>query len=153
MNLSARCALNKFLLSISVEAASYWLDLVCLFVYLFLIALFCAIWLLFVCSIIFCTINSKSFKFACLFFSPEISCQDEGSNQYFEGATWSVGKCIDCRCAQGTISCSRKIILASFLLFTQKLQLANEITFTEDCNQTECNVAKYIKRNKGICHG
>ena len=87
------------------------------------------------------------------FFPPEITCQDEDSNQYFEGATWSVGKCIDCRCVQGTIYCSRKVVLASFLLFTQKLQVANEVTFTEYCNQTECNVATYIKRNKGICHG
>ncbi|XP_020603383.1 uncharacterized protein LOC110042360 [Orbicella faveolata] len=41
--------------------------------------------------------------------SSEKTCQDEDSNQYFEGATWSVGKCIECRCVQCKIQCSRKL--------------------------------------------
>jgi len=85
--------------------------------------------------------------------SPEITCQDEDSNQYFEGATWSTGKCIECRCVQGKIQCSRKLILTSFLLFTQTTQNAGETSFTEDCNQLECNVATYMKINNGICRG
>lgn len=87
-------------------------------------------------------------------FSPEKACQDEASNWYFEGATWSVGKCIECRCVQRKIHCSRKLVLASFQLFDRKIRKDDEITFTEDCNQTElCNVASYLKRNNGICHG
>lgn len=85
--------------------------------------------------------------------SPEITCQDEDSNQYFEGATWSVGKCIECSCVQGKIHCSRKLVFTSFLIFTQKIKKASENTFTEDCNQTECNVAIYMTRNNGVCHG
>ena len=86
-------------------------------------------------------------------YSPEITCQDEDSNQYFEGATWSIGKCIECRCVQGNIHCSRKLVLTSFQLFTQTIQKASETAFTEDCNQMECNVATYMKENNGICRG
>jgi len=95
----------------------------------------------------------EKFSIYLFLFSPEITCQDEDSNQYFEGATWSVGKCMECKCVQGKIQCSRKLVLASFLLFTQTIQNASEITFTEDCNQMECNVATYMKRNNGVCHG
>ncbi|XP_020631307.1 uncharacterized protein LOC110068269 [Orbicella faveolata] len=59
---------------------------------------------------------------------------------------------MECKCVQGKIQCSRKLVLASFLLFTQTIQKASEITFTEDCNQMECNVATYMKRNHGVCH-
>ncbi len=84
---------------------------------------------------------------------PEVTCQDEDSVQYFEGATWSVGKCVQCSCIQGRIHCSRKIAMASFLLFTPKSQIGNKITFTEHCNQSDCNVANFKKMNYGVCHG
>ncbi|KAL9982816.1 hypothetical protein ACROYT_G004923 [Oculina patagonica] len=84
--------------------------------------------------------------------SSEVTCQDEDSIQYFEGAKWSVGKCMQCRCSQGKIHCSRKLVLASFLVFTNNIQLASEITFTEHCDQGECNVANFMKRNNGVCH-
>ena len=85
--------------------------------------------------------------------SPEVTCQDEDSVQYFEGATWSVGKCIECRCKQGKIRCSRKVTLATFLHLTHEIKLASENTFTEHCNQAECNVANFMKRNNGVCDG
>ena len=84
---------------------------------------------------------------------PEVTCQDENSIQYFEGATWSVGKCMQCSCKQGVINCSREVVLASFLVFTHKIQIASETTFKEHCNQTDCNVANFVRRNYGVCHG
>ncbi|KAJ7385556.1 hypothetical protein OS493_015134 [Desmophyllum pertusum] len=61
------------------------------------------------------------------------------------------GKCIECRCKQGKIRCSRKVTLASFLYLTHEIKLASENTFTEHCNQAECNVANFMKRNNGVC--
>ncbi|KAL9982928.1 hypothetical protein ACROYT_G005043 [Oculina patagonica] len=84
--------------------------------------------------------------------SSEVTCQDEDSIQYFEGATWSVGKCMQCSCNKGKIYCSRKIVLASFLLFTTKTQIGSKITFTEHCNQSDCNVATFMKISYGVCH-
>ncbi|XP_078357682.1 uncharacterized protein LOC144642574 [Oculina patagonica] len=81
--------------------------------------------------------------------SSEVTCQDEDSTQYFEGATWSVGKCVQCSCIQGKINCSRKVVLlASFL----SSQVASGNTFIEHCNQTDyCNVANFMKKNRGVC--
>ncbi|KAJ7376737.1 hypothetical protein OS493_032792 [Desmophyllum pertusum] len=39
----------------------------------------------------------------------EVTCQDEESNQYFEGATWSVGDCLQCSCYNGSINCTREL--------------------------------------------
>ena len=87
------------------------------------------------------------FSIYMFFFScPEITCQDEDSNQYFEGATWPVGKCIECRCVQSNIHCSRELVVTSLLLTIQN-------TFAENCSQAECNVATYLKKNSGVCHG
>ncbi|XP_027057142.1 uncharacterized protein LOC113684043 [Pocillopora damicornis] len=47
--------------------------------------------------------------------SSGITCRDEDSIQYFEGATWSVGSCIQCSCTQGKIRCKRELLLVSFL--------------------------------------
>ena len=86
--------------------------------------------------------------------SLEVTCQDEDSTQYFEGATWSVGKCVQCSCIQGKINCSRKVVLASFLPSTQKIQVASENTFIENCSQSNnCNVANFTKRSNGKCNG
>ncbi len=84
---------------------------------------------------------------------PVVTCQDEDSTQYFEGATWYVGKCIQCSCIQGKINCSRIVVLlASFLLSTE---VASELNmFIEHCNQMDyCNVANFMKKNRGVCHG
>ena len=78
---------------------------------------------------------------------------DEDSNHYFEGATWRVGGCMTCTCNQGKIYCSRKIKLVSFSQFNHQLRLDWDYTFTEHCNQTECNVANFMKRNVGVCTG
>ncbi|XP_015780086.1 PREDICTED: kielin/chordin-like protein [Acropora digitifera] len=79
----------------------------------------------------------------------EVTCQDEDGNQYFEGATWSVGSCMQCACVSGIIQCSRVVSLVSFLKLNQPI---GAVTFTESCNQSECNVAKYMEKNAGVCH-
>ncbi|KAL9982927.1 hypothetical protein ACROYT_G005042 [Oculina patagonica] len=84
--------------------------------------------------------------------SSEVTCQDEDSIQYFDGAKWSVGKCMQCSCSQGKIHCSRKLTMASFLVFTDKIQFVSDITLTQHCIQGECNVANFMKRNNGVCH-
>ena len=83
----------------------------------------------------------------------EVTCQDEDSNQYFEGATWSVGECMKCSCLVGTIRCSRKVVYVTFLNLTPKNGLASDLNFDEDCSQPKCNVAEYMRTNKGICNG
>ena len=80
----------------------------------------------------------------------EVTCQDEDGKQYFEGATWSVGSCMLCACLSGIIQCSREVWLVTFLELTQPI---GAVTFTESCNQPECNVAKYMEKNAGVCHG
>ena len=72
----------------------------------------------------------------------EVLCQDEEGNTYFDGATWTVGDCIDCRCDKGIISCSREIMFITSDEFKQ-----------EQCNQTGCDVAAFLKANKRICKG
>ncbi|XP_044169377.1 uncharacterized protein LOC122953512 [Acropora millepora] len=81
--------------------------------------------------------------------SSEVTCQDEDGKQYFEGATWSVGSCMLCACLSGIIQCSREVWLVTFLELTQPI---GAVTFTESCNQPECNVAKYMEKNAGVCH-
>ena len=84
----------------------------------------------------------------------EVTCQDEDGKQYFEGATWSVGSCMLCACLSGIIQCSREVWLVTFLELTPlKNQPIGAVTFTESCNQSECNVAKYMEKNAGVCHG
>ena len=77
-----------------------------------------------------------------LFCFSEVLCQDEEGNAYFDGATWTVGDCIGCRCDKGIISCSRQIMF-----------ITSDDVKTEHCNQTVCNVATFVKTNKGICKG
>lgn len=72
----------------------------------------------------------------------EVTCQDEESNRYFEGTSWSVGDCMKCSCNNGNIKCTRKVSIPSF----------NEI-LTEHCNQTDCRVASFIKETKSACKG
>ncbi|CAH3022119.1 unnamed protein product, partial [Porites evermanni] len=81
-----------------------------------------------------------------------VTCQDEDSNQYFEGTKWSVGSCIKCSCAQGKIHCSRTAVLVSFLQLSGLVVVASDQTFIEYCNQTSCNVASFVKANKEICY-
>ncbi|CAH3158045.1 unnamed protein product, partial [Pocillopora meandrina] len=85
--------------------------------------------------------------------SSEVTCRDEDSIQYFEGATWSVGSCIQCSCTQGKIRCKRELFLVSFLqLGGQKpAVILNEPNFSENCDQFECNVANFMKKNNGVC--
>ena len=91
----------------------------------------------------------------CEFFLSEVTCRDEDSIQYFEGATWSVGSCIQCSCTQGKIRCKRELLLVSFLqLGGQKpAVILNEPNFSENCDQFECNVANFMKKNNGVCKG
>ena len=91
--------------------------------------------------------------FICALLLSVVTCQDEDSNQYFEGTTWSVGSCIKCSCAQGKIHCSRTAVLVSFLQLSGLVIVASDQTFTEYCNQTSCNVASFVKANKEICYG
>ena len=79
----------------------------------------------------------------------EVTCQDEDGNQYFEEATWSVGSCMHCACISGIMQCSREVSLVTFL----ENQPIGAVTFTQRCNQPECNVAKYMEKNAGVCHG
>ncbi|XP_073235527.1 uncharacterized protein [Porites lutea] len=72
-----------------------------------------------------------------------ITCQDEELNKYFEGATWSVGTCIQCSCQSGLIKCTRTISVSSSKNFEGRI--------TEHCYQTECNVARYVQENKAKC--
>ena len=84
----------------------------------------------------------------CRFFFSEVTCRDEDSIQYFEGATWSVGSCIQCSCTQGKIRCTRELLLVSFLqLGGQKPK------FSDNCDQFKCNVANFMKKNDGVCKG
>ncbi|XP_015780085.1 PREDICTED: uncharacterized protein LOC107357960 [Acropora digitifera] len=84
--------------------------------------------------------------------SSEVTCQDEDGNQYFEGATWSVGSCMQCACISGIIRCSREVSLVKFLELTPLENQRSLTVFTERCNQPECNVAKYMEKNTGVCH-
>ena len=61
---------------------------------------------------------------------------------------------MQCACTSGIIQCSRKVSLVKFLELTPlKNQPIGAVTFTESCNQSECNVAKYMEKNAEICHG
>ena len=61
---------------------------------------------------------------------------------------------MQCACTSGIIQCSRKVSLVKFLELTPlENQLIGAVTFTESCNQSECNVAKYMEKNAGVCHG
>ncbi|XP_068742843.1 uncharacterized protein [Montipora capricornis] len=84
----------------------------------------------------------------------ELTCQDEDGLQYFEGASWSVGACMQCSCKRGSIHCSRKIVLEKFLelIPLQNRRIGAQVTFTERCNQSECNVARYTEKNADVCH-
>ena len=70
------------------------------------------------------------------------TCEDENSHKYFEGATWSVG-CIQCTCQGGKLTCKRELRLLPSI----------RETLTEFCNQTNCNVAQYIKTKQSVCKG
>ena len=60
---------------------------------------------------------------------------------------------MQCACTSGIIQCSRKVSLVKFLELTPlKNQPIGAVTFTESCNQSECNVAKYMEKNAGVCH-
>ncbi|XP_066029944.1 uncharacterized protein [Pocillopora verrucosa] len=67
-------------------------------------------------------------------------CQDEDANTYINGSTWSIGDCIDCYCHNGVISCSK----------TLSVIISNDEN-TERCSQPDCNVAAFLKANRGIC--
>ena len=69
-------------------------------------------------------------------------CQDEDANTYINGSTWSIGDCIDCYCHNGVISCSKTLSVIT----------SNEEN-TERCSQPDCNVAAFLKANRGICKG
>ena len=85
-----------------------------------------------------------------IFFSPYLLmiclsddlCQDEDANTYINGSTWSIGDCIDCYCHNGVISCSK----------TLSVIISNDEN-TERCSQPDCNVAAFLKANRGICKG
>jgi len=72
-----------------------------------------------------------------------VTCEDENSHKYFEGATWSVGSCIQCTCQNGKIYCTRAI----------RIITSKQENITESCNQTICNVANYVEVHLGVCKG
>ena len=88
--------------------------------------------------------STRSRKEEC--FSPVavVTCQDEDSNKYFEGVTWSADDCTQCTCNGGNINCSRELSL---------LTSPQQETVRDDCNQKECNVARYVQKNHGVCKG
>ncbi|CAH3158048.1 unnamed protein product [Pocillopora meandrina] len=81
--------------------------------------------------------------------SSDVTCRDEDFNHYFEGSTWRVGDCMQCACNQGKIHCSRKLRLAPFSKFGYEDVL--KYIETDNCNQTECNVAKFMKKKHRVC--
>ena len=80
--------------------------------------------------------------FVWIFCLLDVSCQDENANTYFEGAQWSVGDCITCRCNNGLISCEQHV---TFLTSSDGL--------VQNCTQPQCNVVAFVKTNRGICKG
>ena len=59
-----------------------------------------------------------------------------------------------CACTSGIIQCTRKVSLVKFLELTPlENQPIRAATFTESCNQSQCNVAKYMEKKAGVCHG
>ena len=61
---------------------------------------------------------------------------------------------MQCACTSGIIHCSRKVSLVKFLELTPlENPPIHAVTFTELCNQSECNVAKYMEKNAGVCYG
>ena len=57
----------------------------------------------------------------------EVTCQDEDGNQYFEGATWSVGSCMHCACISSIMQCSREVSLVTSL----ENEPTGAVTFTK----------------------
>lgn len=74
-----------------------------------------------------------------------VTCKDEESNKYFEGATWYAGICINCSCHGGNIYCTKVVRVIN--------SRNSEEIITEYCEQTGCDVAKYVKINNGVCEG
>ena len=68
--------------------------------------------------------------------------QDEDVNTYINGSTWSIGDCIDCYCHNGVVSCSRTLSV-----------ITSNDTNTDNCSQPDCDVAAFLKANRGICKG
>ena len=68
--------------------------------------------------------------------------QDEDVNTYINGSTWSIGDCIDCYCHNGVISCSRTLSV-----------ITSNDESTDNCSQPDCDVAAFLKANRGICKG
>ena len=63
---------------------------------------------------------------------------------------------MQCACVSGIIQCSREVSLINykFLELTQlEHQPIRAVAFTDSCNQPECNVANYVEKNAGVCHG
>lgn len=60
---------------------------------------------------------------------------------------------MQCACISGIIRCSREVSLVKFLELTPLENQRSLTVFTEWCNQPECNVAKYMEKNTGVCHG
>ena len=97
----------------------------------------------------FC-LSTHSFPVRADFFSPYLMTicfsdalgQDEDVNTYINGSTWSIGDCIDCYCHNGVISCSRTLSVIT----------SNEES-TDNCSQPDCDVAAFLKANRGICKG
>ena len=60
---------------------------------------------------------------------------------------------MQCKCMSGIIRCSRDVTLVKFLELTPLENQPSLTVFPEWCNQPECNVAKYMGKNAGVCHG
>ena len=58
-----------------------------------------------------------------------------------------------CECISGVIRCSREVLLVKFLELTPLENQPSLTVLNEWCNQAECNVAKYMEKNAGVCHG
>ena len=70
-------------------------------------------------------------------------CSDEETNCYFDGVTWSVGDCIECRCIKGLISCNKTM---TFVTSTTEQRI-------EQCSQPNCNIVDFLNSQKQVCKG
>ncbi|XP_068746819.1 uncharacterized protein [Montipora capricornis] len=68
-------------------------------------------------------------------------CSDEETNCYFDGVTWSVGDCIECRCIKGLISCTKTM---TFVTSTTEQRI-------EQCSQPNCNIVDFLNSQKQVC--
>ena len=79
-----------------------------------------------------------------------VTCIDEASNSYFEGAKWTVDSCTSCECRNTAIRCIKKI---SQVQDIDGSSTEEKRHFVKDCQQPNCNIAQFTSKNYGNCQG